>query len=109
VLKKQLDVRFTATTIECFHKDERVASHLRSAIKGRHTTLTGQLALLMLIERISDKAISANTDGITLHYDKQDEAEVQAAVQWWENLTGFNMEWRTTKPCTVGTLTTTSP
>ena len=39
LVKKQLDVRFTAATIECFHKDERVASHLRSDLKGRHTTV----------------------------------------------------------------------
>lgn len=39
LVKKQLDVRFTATTVECFHKGERVASHRRSSIKGRHTTV----------------------------------------------------------------------
>ncbi len=38
LVKKQLDVRFTATTVECFHKGERVASHVRSTFKGRHTT-----------------------------------------------------------------------
>ncbi|MEN7974046.1 MAG: IS21 family transposase, partial [Verrucomicrobiota bacterium] len=39
LVKKQLDVRFSATTVECFHKDERVASHVRSALKGRHTSV----------------------------------------------------------------------
>ena len=37
--KRQLDVRFTATTVECFHQGVRVAAHLRSHLKGRHTTL----------------------------------------------------------------------
>jgi len=36
---EQLDVRFTETTVECFHKNNRVASHQRSFSKGRHTTL----------------------------------------------------------------------
>lgn len=39
LVKKQLEVRFTATTVECFHKGKRVASHRRSFIKGRHTTV----------------------------------------------------------------------
>lgn len=37
--KQQLDARLTAETVECFNKGKRVASHLRSQIKGRHTTL----------------------------------------------------------------------
>jgi transposase len=36
---KQLMVRYTATTVEVLHRGERVASHLRSHIKGRHTTV----------------------------------------------------------------------
>jgi transposase len=39
LVKRQLDVRYTATTVECFHQGQRVASHVRSALKGRHTTL----------------------------------------------------------------------
>ena len=39
LVKKQLDARFTATTVECFHKGQRVASHVRSRLKGRHTTI----------------------------------------------------------------------
>ncbi len=34
----RVDVRATATTVECFHKGRRVASHLRSYQRGRHTT-----------------------------------------------------------------------
>jgi transposase len=39
LLKQQLDVRLTATTVECFHKSKRVASHPRSHQKGKHSTL----------------------------------------------------------------------
>ncbi len=39
LIKKQLDVRITAQTIECFHRGQRVASHRRSHLKGRHTTV----------------------------------------------------------------------
>ena len=38
LVKKQLSVRITENTIECFHKGQRVASHQRSHLKGRHTT-----------------------------------------------------------------------
>lgn len=37
--KKQLDVRVTATCIECHHRGKRVASHIRSSHKGKHTTI----------------------------------------------------------------------
>jgi len=39
LVKQQLDVRLTATTVECLHKGQRVASHLRSFERGRHTTV----------------------------------------------------------------------
>ena len=32
-------MRFTQNTVECFHKGQRVASHRRAQLKGRHTTL----------------------------------------------------------------------
>lgn len=35
---RQLDVRLTATTVECIYRGQRVASHIRSALRGRHTT-----------------------------------------------------------------------
>jgi transposase len=37
--RKALDARYTEHTVECFHKGQRVASHIRSYLKGRHTTL----------------------------------------------------------------------
>ncbi|MBN0063355.1 transposase, partial [Pseudomonas aeruginosa] len=40
LVKKPLEVRLTARTVECFHANQRVASHLRSPHKGRHSTQT---------------------------------------------------------------------
>ena len=39
LVKRQLDVRYSASTIECFHKGQRIASHVRVYLKGRHTTV----------------------------------------------------------------------
>ena len=43
LIKKQLDVRITQYTIECFHRGNRVASHRRSYQKGRHTTVSAHM------------------------------------------------------------------
>ena len=32
-------MRLTATTVECLYHGQRVASHVRSSLKGRHTTV----------------------------------------------------------------------
>jgi transposase len=39
LIQKQLDVRITPATIECFYKNKRVASHIRSFRQGHHTTV----------------------------------------------------------------------
>jgi transposase len=39
LIKEPLDIRLTATTVECLHKGQRVASHVRSSERGRHTTV----------------------------------------------------------------------
>lgn len=39
LIKKQIDVRMTGNTIECFYKNKRVASHIRNDRKGWHTTV----------------------------------------------------------------------
>jgi transposase len=36
---KQLMVRYTDKTVECLHRGERVASHVRSAQRGHHSTI----------------------------------------------------------------------
>jgi transposase len=38
LVHEQVEARMTATTIELFHRGERVASHVRSDQRGRHTT-----------------------------------------------------------------------
>ena len=38
-MRERLDVRLTAVTVEAFHKGERVAAHVRSYLRGKHTTL----------------------------------------------------------------------
>ena len=39
LVRKSLEARFSERTVECFHKGQRVASHRRSHLKGRHTTV----------------------------------------------------------------------
>ena len=38
LVREQVEVRSTETTVECFHNRKRVASHLKSSMKGKHTT-----------------------------------------------------------------------
>jgi len=39
LIREVLEARLTAGTIELFHKGKRVASHARSALRNRHTTI----------------------------------------------------------------------
>lgn len=39
LVKEQVDIRYTQTTVECFLRGKRVASHPRSMIQGKHTTV----------------------------------------------------------------------
>ena len=41
LVKQKVDVRMSATTVECFYHGRRVAAHLRSFLRGRHTTVAG--------------------------------------------------------------------
>lgn len=59
------------------------------------TTVTGQLSLLMLIERLELAGIpvvSANTDGIVIKCPTARQAECNAIVKQWEADTGFETE-----------------
>jgi transposase len=38
LVREEVEIRATALTIEVFHRGDRVTSHLRSSLKGRHTT-----------------------------------------------------------------------
>ncbi len=40
---RQLEARITATSVECFVQRKRVASHVRSFQKGRHTTVSDHM------------------------------------------------------------------
>jgi hypothetical protein len=60
-------------------------------------TISGQLSLLMLIERLhawgtGALVCSANTDGVLLRYHKSKEPMVAAIIAEWERVTGFGTE-----------------
>lgn len=58
-------------------------------------TLTGQIALLMLIEALEEagiKVISANTDGVVSIVPEYERKRFEFAVLLWEIATGFNTE-----------------
>jgi hypothetical protein len=60
-------------------------------------TITGQLALLMLIERLEEvtSVISANTDGVTIFCQRRREDLVRGIAKLWEEHTGFTLESKT--------------
>ena len=45
LVRTRVDVRLTAGTVEIFQRGQRVAAHLRSAARGRHTTVTAHMPL----------------------------------------------------------------
>lgn len=58
-------------------------------------TLTGQLALLMLIEMLEKHGIpvvSANTDGVVIKCPRALLPELDVIVEWWESVTHFVTE-----------------
>lgn len=58
------------------------------------TTITGQLALLMLIERFEDsglQVVSSNTDGIVLYAQRAKLKTLDGIVKQWESETNFTM------------------
>lgn len=58
-------------------------------------TITGQLALLMLIERLEIRGIeviSANTDGVVIKCPKERQQELELVIDGWEVDTGFTTE-----------------
>jgi len=58
-------------------------------------TITGQLSLLMLIERLELRGIeviSANTDGVVIKCPRKRRDELNAIVKQWEVDTGFETE-----------------
>ncbi len=62
---------------------------------GIHITMTGQLCLLMLIERIElagAYVVSANTDGIEMKIPQGLGPVIDMIMKWWEGVTSLNME-----------------
>ena len=60
------------------------------------TTITGQLSLLMLIEKMTlagGKVVSANTDGVNVLYDKANYNHIHSVQLEWELLTGYELEY----------------
>ncbi len=58
-------------------------------------TVTGQLALLMLIETLEldgISVVSANTDGIVIKTHPSRKADIDRHIAEWQTLTGFEME-----------------
>ena len=79
----------------CFGKLNSIWSIFYAPSELIQVTVTGQLALLMLIERLElcgVPVISANTDGIVVHCPRSKVWAYDQCIAWWEGLTGFVME-----------------
>jgi len=79
----------------CFGKLGDRWSKIYSPKMMMQTTVTGQLALLQLIEMVTymgGKVVSANTDGIAILVGKFDVAKVNEAIADWEVFTGFKTD-----------------
>lgn len=60
------------------------------------TTITGQLSLLMLIEKMTlagGRVVSANTDGVNVLYSKSDYDDIHSVQFDWELTTGYELEY----------------
>jgi hypothetical protein len=60
-----------------------------------HVTLSGQLLMIMLIEKLLNagiEVISTNTDGIEYKVLRSREKEIEELINDWDNLTGMPME-----------------
>jgi len=69
---------------------------LQDAHKFLSVTVSGQLYLLMLIEALElngIEVISANTDGVTARVGKDQEMDYNLLCDWWQELTGFELEF----------------
>ena len=79
-----------------FGKLFSVHSALFAPRLGLFITLTGQLTLLMLIEKlekIGAVTLSANTDGIVMQFSKHDYPNIQSVVNEFEKLTKFEFKY----------------
>jgi hypothetical protein len=106
---KIIDVRLAAKKNKVFSRDKGLKivingtsgkfsdfwSSLYAPDLTIQVTVTGQLALLMLIEMLEEngvEVISANTDGIVMLVPKEKEQTAALCAKVWENETGFETE-----------------
>lgn len=81
---------------DCFGKFGSPYSFLYSPSLLLHTTLTGQLSLLMLIEAIGSKGVqivSTNTDGITILGPRTRLTEIEVVIDIWKEVTKLQLEY----------------
>lgn len=105
IVERRLEAKRTGDTVTAdalkitingsFGKFGSPYSKLYSPTLLIQTTVTGQLALLMLIEMLGDAGISvvsANTDGIVIKCPRELESVMDTLVWEWETITRFNTE-----------------
>ena len=72
--RQQVEVRITATTVEAFCRGQRIAAHVLSPLKGRHTTLDAHMPP-------QHQAISGWNDQRLLNWAQGIGSSTEAAVQ----------------------------
>jgi hypothetical protein len=80
----------------CYGKLGSVYSVLYAPHMMISVTLTGQLSLLMLVERaesVSIPVVSGNTDGVVFYCPRDRRDELDQIIKGWEADTGFGMEF----------------
>lgn len=78
-----------------FGKTSNIWSCMYDPSTALHITVTGQLCILMLIEKINSlgcEVISANTDGVTFKGKKSNLVKDIKSLKEWEKTTGLNLE-----------------
>lgn len=72
--RQQVEVRITATTVEAFYRGQRIAAHVLSPLKGRHTTLDAHMPP-------QHQAIAGWNDQRLLHWAQSIGSATEAVVQ----------------------------
>ena len=79
-----------------FGKSNDIYSFFYDPMFTMQITVNGQLLLSMLAERLVNSIectmLQANTDGITLKYRTKYSSKVEEIMQWWQGLTGLQLE-----------------
>lgn len=79
-----------------FGKSNDLFSFFYDPMFTMQITVNGQLLLSMLAEEIVNSIdctmIQANTDGLTIKYNKEYKEDIEKVMQWWQNLTGLVLE-----------------